>query len=138
MSEQAVKSMDAALRRLCGKYSRMETEDLLAAALAAIDESGIEYTEKETIPTVLKRLAELGSIDAVALMVVMGCPQNDVAQALRAMVDRSADIIEGLQQAALVKLFEDWAEGEIAAGRMSKTLCPKTGVYLYHQVEKKS
>lgn len=137
MSEQAVKSMEAALRRLCDKYSRLETPDLLAAALAAVDESGVEYTKTETIPTVLKRLAALGSIDAVALMVVLGCPQIDVAAALRAVIDRSEDVTEGLQHAALVKLFEEWAEKEIAAGRMSKTLCPKTGVYLYHQVEKK-
>jgi hypothetical protein len=137
MSEQAYKSLKAALQGAITTFDRMETDDLLRAAIALVEESGVEYAQQETIPAVLRRVAELGSIDAVAIMAVMGCPLAEVTDVLRALAMRSQDVLEGIQQEALVTIFEEWAEEEIVAGRMFKTVCPTTGKTLYGSVEKK-
>jgi hypothetical protein len=137
MSKQAYESFKVAVIGAISKYDRMETDDLLRAAISLVDESGVEFNKQETIPAVLRRVAEEGSIDAVAIMAVMGCPLHEITDVLRAVAHRSEDVRQGIENEALVMVFEEWAEEEVAAGRMTKTVCPKTGVNLYGSVEKK-
>lgn len=137
MSGQAYKSMKAALESTVAKFGRMETDDLLRASIEVVKESGVEYSKEETIPAVLHRVAELGSIDAVAIMVALGCSQQQVAEALHAVVLRSEDVTQAVATESLAMMIEEWAEKEVAAGRMIRTVCPKTGENLYQSVKQK-
>lgn len=138
MSEQAVQSLDVALRQRVKHFGDLEGDQIAQAAVDLIEESEATFERCETIPAVLARVAALGSVDAVALMVVMGCTQEQVACALRDLAMRSEDIKDGLLVAALTAEVEEFAEGEIAAGRMTKARCPKTGAWLYSSVDKKN
>lgn len=138
MSEQAVQSLESALLERTRHFSRMSGDDLLKASIDLIRESDVEFTEAEKIPAILARVAAAGSIDAVAMMVAMGCAQEDVASALLQMAERSEDLMDGLMRAGLAATFEEWAEEEIKAGRMIKHICPESGKALYSTVEHKT
>jgi hypothetical protein len=137
MSTQAVRSLEAALMAAGRKYMKMTTDDVLSAAVDLADESGIEFDKTETIVAVLQRVATLGSIDAVAIMVALGCSQESCAEALRGVSERSSDVMEGMLVEGLTTVVEEWLEGEVAAGRMRKTICPETKQPLYWTVEEK-
>lgn len=137
MSQQAVESLEAALKQAVRKYSRMSTDDLMEAIVAAINESDLEHSDRESIAQLLLQLASQGSIDAVAMMIAAGCSHKLAARALGLLAERSEDVKEGMVLAGLTAMVEEWAEGEVAAGRMIRTKCPKTGKNLYQSVEKK-
>lgn len=63
-------------------------------------------------------------------------PQEQTTEALLCLCERSEDIKEGMLVAGLTVVFEEWAEEEIAAGRMTKARCPKTGKWLYSKSDK--
>ena len=138
MSEQAVESLQAALMERTRHFIRMDGLELLRSAVDLIRESGVEFKDRDKIPVILACVAAAGSIDAVAMMVAMGCSQDEAATALLHLAERSDDLKEGLHVAGLAAVFEEWAEQEIKAGRMTKCVCPKTGKTLYSTVEGKS
>ncbi|MHC2250994.1 hypothetical protein ACVILK_000686 [Bradyrhizobium embrapense] len=137
MGEQALQSLEAALRSKVEQYSKLGYLDLVQTAIDLIDESAVEYDRTETIPVVLARLAAMGSIDAVAVMSCLGCAEDQVADALQSLSERSPDVMDGLLFVGLARVVEDWAESEVAAGRMTKTICPNTGKPLYGSAPKK-
>jgi hypothetical protein len=137
--QQAVKSLQAALMQAVKKYKGMDSDGLLYAIGELAEESGLEFDDKrEPVSDVLLRIAGQGSIDAVALFVCVGADEARIADALRLISERSKDVLDGMVFEGLVTLFEEWAEGEIAAGRMLKTKCQESGRYLYQSVEKKA
>lgn len=138
MSRQAYKNFVQALESTVIRFAKMGVDGRLAAAIKLIDESGVEHSINDDLVSVLGRIAELGSIDAAALMIGLGGNHQQVLEALRSIAARSKDVVDGLAHDALVTKFEEWAEQEIAAGRMTKTLDPETGRYLYRSIEDKA
>jgi hypothetical protein len=71
-----------------------------------------------------------GSIEAAAALAAIGADHDTVAAALRELVARYSDVKEGIEIEALALEFEEWADGEVAAGRMTVTRGPN-GEKLY-------
>lgn len=89
-----------------------------------------------TMGEAMERLAALGSIEACAAMAVMGVEDKRVIAALRAVAERSPDVVEGIQIEALTTIFEEWADEEVQAGRMTVTI-GNEGQKLYWTVDRK-
>lgn len=89
----------------------------------------------ETMGVCLMRLAEQGSIDAVAILIVGGCPSEMSTKAALAIVQRSQDLVDDLILTELVRMAEEFAEAEVAAGRMFVTEDPYTGRKLYSKTK---
>lgn len=138
MSEQAYLSFQAALKSKIQRYTLMDGDGLCEAAVTLIEESGIDHEQSETIGVLLARVAALGSLDAVGIMSAIGCPEDAVVDALHSIVERSEDVSNGVAVESLAILFEDWADAQVTAGRMIRTVCPDTGRNLYQSVEKKT
>jgi hypothetical protein len=137
VSEQAYLSFQAVLQSKVQHYQRLDGDQLCAASVKLIRESGIEFDEQEKIGNLLARVAALGSFDAVAIMSALGCPEEAVVDALHSVAERSDDVMNGIAVESLAILFEEWADAEAAAGRMVKTVCPETGRNLYQPAERK-
>lgn len=121
------------LKEVVGQKVEMllAAEDPLRSAAALITDSGIEVEDHDLVVDLLAKVAAQGSIDAVALMVALGAPERLTAQALADLVRRSPDLVEEVRVNELTRMLEEFAEEEIAAGRMTKTKDPKTGRWLY-------
>jgi hypothetical protein len=96
----------------------------------------IEAPPETTIGEMLIMAASQGSIEAIAAMAAIGMPDERVLEALRGIADRSPDVCEGAQVEALAVMFEEVADEEVAAGRMTVSIGPK-GEKLYAPVHKR-
>lgn len=85
----------------------------------------VEAPPETTIGEMLIMAAGQGSIEATAAMAAIGMPDERVLEALRAIADRSPDVCEGAQIEALAIMFEEFADEEVAAGRMTVSIGPK-------------
>lgn len=133
-----VDNLRAALIETARRFRRMRPREFLRT----ISELGLAGGFKETdkIGTTLSALAEQGSIDAAAALVVIDDDKPKVGKraldALAAVAARSPALTDELVHSTFVTMFEDFAEGEVKAGRMFIVLDPKTGEKRYGSVKK--
>lgn len=105
------------------------------AVASLIEESSISFLPNILLVDALKVIAGLGSLDAAAALSAIGATDDEVATALTAVANRSPEIRDGFAIEGLTKILEESCEEEVAAGRMTKTVCPKTGRSLYSYID---
>lgn len=107
------------------RFRAMATPDFIARCMDMISEApDLDPSPEQTISELLERLARDGSIEAAAALAVMGVDEQRLIALLRGLLERSPDAVEGCQVEALVIMFEEWADEEVAAGRMTVTVGP--------------
>lgn len=132
----ALRNLRAAISDAIIARRSMTPKEIVAASIKLISESGQEFPFGMPVGEALAALAGIGSVEAIALLVVSGVDLDDLTAAITAFVDRAQAIKEDLAVEHLTVELEQFAEGEVAAGRMTKTKCPKTGRWLYATVDK--
>lgn len=135
-STGAYDAMKAALSDQVARFRAMDTPSFVKRCVAMWVEAEAQIGSDGTIGEAMERLAALGSIEACAAMAVMGIEDERLIAAMRTVAERSPDIIEGLQIEALTAMFEEWADEEVEAGRMTVTI-GEDGKKLYWTVDKK-
>lgn len=131
MGEPGPDALRAKLNAEVDRYFAMEQDDFLAVCVALATDSGLEFDEQLTMRQIMLLLARMGSTEAVAAMVVMGAPHEDILEALQALAGRNPEIMQGIVTEQLVEMFEEFADAEVKAGRMTVTIDPATGHKLY-------
>ena len=134
MSVDPLDILKDGIQRELNLLPKGDAPKLVAAAMELILESEVEYEGEELLLAVLQRVAKLGSIKAVAIIIEFGFPKEDVSEAITSVVHRNAELREAAEVRALTLMFEEWAEEEVKAGRMRKTVDPETGQALYQTV----
>lgn len=129
-------SLKRALAVAVNRYRPMSVDELAVAAITLVHESGIEFAFNTSMDHALKDIAAQGSIDAVALSIAVGASEAEVSEMLGSLAKRSPDVVRDMAVEGLTQMMETFFEGEIAAGRMTKTRCPKTGDWLYQTAKK--
>lgn len=131
MGELAPDALRAKLNAEIDRYFAMERDDFIAACVLLATDSGTEFDEDLTMAQIMLSLASMGSTEAIAAMVVMGAPHDDILEALKSLAGRNPEIMQGIMKEQLVEMVEEFADAEVAAGRMTATIDPATGKKLY-------
>jgi hypothetical protein len=132
----AYDAMKTAVFRHVARFRAMDTPSFVERCADMWKDAEAQIGSDGTLGEAMERLAALGSIEACAAMAVMGVGEDRVIAALRVVAERSPDVVEGMQVEALTMIFEQWADEEVAAGRMTVTL-GSNGQRLYSTVERK-
>jgi hypothetical protein len=135
-SSKAYDAMKAALAAHVARFRAMDTPSFVKRCAAMWHDAEPEIGRGGTLGKAMERLAALGSIEACAALAVMGVGEKRVITALRAVAERSPDVVEGCKIEALAMLFEEWADEEVKAGRMTVAI-GEGGVKLYSTVRGK-
>jgi len=128
----ALESFKVALDRHVDELTELDHVDLVARCVELCESHTVD--ESATIGDALLAVVRCGSIEAAAALVVIGAAHAAIATALRELAQRYPDVKEGLQIEALTHMLEEFADGEVAAGRMTVARGPN-GEKLYGSPE---
>lgn len=131
---ETLQRMKDALLQATMRMRLLSTHDLIKRAMQ-ICEPVVPGSDMLVVDALMLRAGD-GSIDAVAALVALYASERHIIDALKMLANRYPDIIEGLQIEALTAMFEEYAEDEIAAGRMTKARGPD-GRWLYSMTGKR-
>lgn len=136
MSDQ--RSLDALRDELkaCVMRLRLMSTDELVERCVALCEPFAPGTENVLLIDALVLRAGDGSIEAAAALFAVSAPEAHCLDALKRLFRRNPAVVEAYQTEMLTQMFTDFAEGEVAAGRMTVTIGPK-GERLYGSAPKK-
>lgn len=129
MSEPIPDAFRTALRTSIETFRVMSQREFEGALFEICQQAGVDPTT--TIAAALKILAGQGCIEAVAAMIVMNLPDKKVREAIKALLARTPDVVDGLVLEELTMHFEEYADAEVEAGRMTVSIDPVTGRKLY-------
>jgi hypothetical protein len=130
MSDQ--ESLDALRERLNVSVMRMRlmsTEQLLEACMEIVEPIAPGTKDLLLADALVLRAGE-GSIEAAAALFAMNAPEEKCLDALKALLRRNPAVGEAYQVELLTRMFTEFADEEVAAGRMTVTVGPK-GERLY-------